>query len=123
EVRQRAQRVLDGVGERLLGAADGGEVDQLRGQAGGVQREVKRGVGHAVDPNPPGAGPLSTPGSAAPVLSSTLYACRSRPFPPSVAAACSASGRPSWGCTRSPAIWWCSTSPGARGRRAARWSP
>ncbi len=57
EVRQGAQGRLDGVRERLLRAALGGEVDELRGQACGVQREVKRGVGHAVDPSADGLRP------------------------------------------------------------------
>ncbi len=51
QVRQGAQGGLDRVREGLLAAALRGEVDELRSEPCGVQREVKCGVGHGVDPN------------------------------------------------------------------------
>ncbi|CAM5589766.1 hypothetical protein SVIOM74S_09504 [Streptomyces violarus] len=92
QVGQRAQRGLDRVRERLLGAALGTEVDEPGGELCGVQREVKRGVGHAVDPNAPGLCTLSTPGTGHSVLSSTLYGVPEPSSPPSVAAASSDAG-------------------------------
>lgn len=70
QVREGAQRVLDGVGEILLVAALGGEVDELRGECGGVEREVEGGVVcgalHGSDPIAAlqYGGPVSTPSSA-----------------------------------------------------------
>src|SRR5690606_12765527 len=61
EVRQGAQVCLDRVREGLLVAALGRVVDELRGQARGVQREVQRGVGHVPTLTPQGGADCSHP--------------------------------------------------------------
>ncbi|CAM5660248.1 hypothetical protein SGLAM104S_10255 [Streptomyces glaucescens] len=81
EVRQGAGG-LDGVRERLLTAAHRGEVDELRGEPRGVQREIERGIGHAVDPNAAAHRARRPPGSGCRGSSSTLDACQSRPLLP-----------------------------------------
>ena len=61
EVRQRAQRALDRVGQRALLAADRGDVDEGGGKRGaiGVQVEV---VIHGNNlPGPPQPAPLNRP--------------------------------------------------------------